>query len=301
MMDFLTMRNFGRMGRWSNQCFQYVFLKLYAEKYDCQLQLPPWAGNEILGANDPPITATLMEAKEHWQGSHLDEHVPPVGDEFVNTDWSGYGQYHTSYYEPHREKIRQLLRPLPRIEYPLQKAFGNIQRNGNSVIGLHLRRGDYGRFIFHLTPTEWYQRWLRENWHRFVDPILFIATEDRNDVDAFDEWNPYTTDDLGIELAPIRDGYNYLNYDLQIREPWQMDFYPDFYCLSQCDVLVTANSTFSFMAAMLNDHLLEMWRSSLPLGYFERIDPWNARPMRLERCEDYPDLEGVRLESNPYW
>lgn len=289
------------MGRGGNQFIRYAFLKLYAEKWGCELQLPPWVGNELFGADDPPITVHLPEARERWEGSHLNEQIPPVGDEFVNTDWSGYAQYHTSYYAPHKEKIRELLRPLPRIESPLRKAFQKIQRNGNSVIGLHLRRGDYGRLVFHLTPTQWYQRWLRENWHRFNEPVLFIASEDRETVKEFDEWSPYTTDDLGIDLEPIRKGYNYLAYDLVKQDPWQLDFYPDLYCLTQCDVLVTSNSTFSFSAAMLNEHLLEFWRSSLPLGYFERIDPWDARPMRLEMAEDYPHLEGVRLFENPYW
>lgn len=293
----------GRMGRFANQLFQYSFLRLYAKQWNCQLQLPTWVGNELFGTDEPPVTARLQHSREEWKGSHLDEHVPPVGDEFVNTDWAGYGQYHTSYYQPHQKEFRDFFRPLPSIREPIDAGIVKLRRMGHTVIGLHVRRGDYGRLTFHLTPTEWYRRWLRENWDRFKSPVLFLATEDRSVAEELSEWSPVTTDDLGIKLAPGRAHYNYLLHDIQEQEPWQMDFYPDFHCLTQCDVLVSSNSTYSFVAAMLNERLQEFWRSSLPEGYFEKIDPWDSRPFRTERCEDpqYQHLEGIRCETNAYW
>ena len=302
-MRTLTMKALGSMGRFANQIYQYAFLRLYAKQWKCQLQLPPWVGCELFGCDEPPITVNLARGMEEWNPDHLGEHVPPKGDEFVNSDWCGYAQYHTSYYRPWKQEFRGFFRPVPKLDESLRGSFSKLRKTGETVIGLHVRRGDYGQHAFHLTPIEWYKRWLIENWDRFKSPVLFVATEDRGVLDDLADWSPLVTDDLGITLAPGHAHYNYLSRDLRVQEPWQMDFYPDFYGLTQCDVIVGSNSTYSFAAAMLNERLQEFWRSSLPEGYFEHIDPWNARPLRMERVEDpqYAHLEGIRLPENPYW
>lgn len=302
-MNLLTMTQLGRMGRFANQVLQYTFLRLYAQQYKCLLELPPWVGNELFGTDEPPITALLPQGHERWNGSHLDEHVPPKGDEFVNHDWVGYGQYHTSYYRPHKNQIRGFFQLLHPIRDPIDAGVLKLRRMGHTVIGLHRRVGDFGRLSFHLTPVEWYRKWLKENWKWFRSPVLFVATEDRSWLDDIREWSPLTTDDLEIDLAESRAYYNYLQHDLDAREPWQMDFVPDWYLLTQCDSLVISNSTFGFTAAMMNENLKELWRSSLPHGYFEQIDPWDSRPFRTERCEDpkYAHLKGISVSANPYW
>ena len=219
----------------------------------------------------------------------------------MNTDWSGYAQYHTSYYRPHKEQFRSFFQPLQHVRAPVDSALEHLKGRGGDIVGFHIRRGDFGRLAFHLTPIQWYHRWLDENWERLDRPSLFIATEDRSIVKEFKKWHPVTTESLGIELATARRNYNYLMHDIVEREPWQMDFFPDWWVLAQCDYLVISNSTFGFTAAMMNEDLKELWRSSLPHGYFEKIDPWDSRPFRTERVEDYPDLEGIRCEKNPYW
>lgn len=301
MNPIITMRHLGSMGRAGNQIFQFAWIKLYAQKYDASVELPSWVGNELFGANDLPITHWLAEQHEVWRGNHLDEQIPPIGDEYLNHDAVGYFQYHTSYYSPYKDQFRSFFQPIDSIRKPLEEAFCELRSLGKTVIGLHIRRSDYGRLIFHMTPIEWYKRWLAENWQRFENPVLFVATEDRSLVAELEKWGPVTTDDCGVKLAESRQHYNYLPYDLIKRDAWQLDWYPDFYFLSQCHVLVISNSTFGFSAAMMNPYLRECWRSSLPHAGFEKIDPWDSRPMRLERCEDFPDLEGISCKTNPYW
>jgi hypothetical protein len=298
------MRELGRCGRWGNQVFQYQFLRLYADRWGLEVQLPPWVGNELCGFSEPNISVMLPHAHEKWQGNHLDEQVPPRANEFVNTDWRGYAQYHASYYAPWKYEIRSWFMPtlevldqvLPATQWALEQFIAK-----RTIIGLHIRRGDYGRLIFHLTPKEWWRKWLEENWQRFVNPILFIATESPETLEWFADYDPVTMADLNVTLKPSRRYYNYLSHDLAKREPWQMDFFPDWYMLTLCDVLALSNSTFGFTAAMMNKFLQECWRSSIPEQGFESIDPWDSRPMRLERCEDYPDVEGIALKRNPYW
>jgi len=304
-MNKITMSQFGHMGRFGNQLFQYAFLKLYAAKYNLQLELPPWVGQQLFGCTDPPITTRLPPKQEVWRGAggHLDEHIPPEGDEFIGCDWHGYAQYHTSYYEPHASEFCSFFQPTPEVVAPLHNALARLKASGKSVIGIHYRAGDFGQLSFHLTPFEWYANWLRENIRRFDEPVLFIAAEDRRIVDQFAPYAPVVTaEELGVTMSsePLENCV-YLAKDAKDKQPHIMDFFSDWWLLSKCDVIVGSNSTFSFTAAMLNDGLLEYWRSSLPAAGFEAIDPWNARPFRTERVEDYPELEGIRCVENPYW
>ena len=66
-----------------------------------------------------------------------------------------------------------------------------LRAGGRTVIGLHLRRGDYGtfrrrsaRWAF-VAPTWWYIDWLEQNRHRFPESVLLIASDDLPAVQQF--------------------------------------------------------------------------------------------------------------------
>jgi len=299
-VNHLTMQQFGRQGRWANQLFQYAFLKTYACRYDCQLQLPPWAGNRLLhGANDPPITVKLQAAEESRNGTRG---VPPRGPEYVNRDWRGYAQYHTSYYRPFRAEIERLWTPSADLSARMREPLLKLRGLGRTLIGLHLRRGDYGRQIFYVTPADWYLAWLKGHWHRFPEPVLFVASEEPALLGRFDRYGPVTAPMLDVALAdtPL-ENYRYLDVDRRQRDPVQMDFGPDWYLLSMCDVVLAPNSTFSFTAAMRAPKLEEFWRSDLPSQRFVQLDPWDADPLTHDKAEDFRHVPGVCLNETPYW
>ena len=295
MSRVITMRRFGQFGRWGNQLLQYAFLKLYSEEHDCELQLPPWAGNDLLCAKEPPVTCDLPEWKEPTiRNSHLHQGMPPEHDELVNKDFAGYAQYHTSWFAKWKTRFRQLFRARVKHHEPLRD-------DRDTWIGVHLRRGDYGQLCFYITPVEWYFRKLEELWPTVKRPRLFIATEDKSLVQEFADYNPVTAEDLGVVLhdKPL-ENYPYLKRDLQVRDPSQLDFYPDFSLLTQCQVMLAPNSTFSFVAAMLSRNVI-FYRSHMPTQSFRREDPWHAYPLQHDSVEDYPDIPGVRCTTNPYW
>jgi len=301
-MNRVTMSQFGRWGRAGNQFFQYAFLTEYAQQYGAQLELPAWVGTHLFGASNPSITTKLPVWTE--PGSGLQHPTPPEGDELVGKDFRGYAQYHTSYYKTHQDQIRLLFAPVPKVAARLRPAEEQLQQAGETIIGIHLRRGDYGRGIFPIIPTEWYLNWLYKNWSRFKRPVLFIATEALSLVEKFREFNPQTVETLGIALEnkPMAD-CTYLSYDLKTKDSRAMDWYPDFHLLSLCDILLGPSSTFSFFAAMLNPSLQEYWRASLAIAYWQRTDPWDAYPLMREHVNDYPHLSSVRSShrQNPYW
>jgi len=300
-MNTISFSQFGRWGRFGNQLLQYAFLRCYADRHGCELQLPPWVGNQVFGLSNPPVTTPLPVYGERHEGDpRWTDACQPEGDEFVNKNFEGYAQFHTSWYtEREIGAIRRWFRPTAVV----RNRFTHVPVGRSGVwFGIHLRRGDYGQGQFYITPTEWYQQRLAEVWGKCdrAERHLFIATEDPSLVDAFAEYEPVTTGDMGIELrAEPMENYAYLSRDLQECEPWQLDFFPDWYLLSQCDVILMPNSTFSFTAALMGAYSVH--RSHLPTQTFEEITPWSAYPLQRDRVEDYPDVKGVRLAENPYW
>ncbi len=80
-----------------------------------------------------------------------------------------------------------------------------------------------------------------------------------------------------------------------------MDFFPDLYFLTHCEVMLIPNSTFSFTAAMFSDTIHRIFRSDLPTQEFVEIDVWNEAPLTYDMAEDWRHVPGVCLDENPAW
>jgi hypothetical protein len=142
-------------------------------------------------------------------------------------------------------------------------------------VGLHLRRGDFGDAPYWPAPNEWYLEYLRELWPTLEHPVLFIASDESEKViEDFAEYSPVTCEDLGLSL----DG---------------APFYPDFYLLSQCDILAISNSTFSFAAAMLNERATIFRRPDFKQKMLIAFDPWKSHPI-LHRELGKPISQSIR-------
>lgn len=300
MSNIVTMREFGQRGRFGNQLFQYTFLRLYADEHNCQLQLPPWVGNDLFGTIEPVITSDLKTYKGDSSG--LSHGTPPAGDILINRNFLGYTHYHSSYYAPYCQQIREMFCPVPKVLRRLLPAVDKLRNVKKIIVGIHLRRGDYGRRIFAITPTSWYLRWLDKHYEALDRPQVFIATEDVSLVKDFAKYNPQTMETLEINLVkePLAN-FNHLGWDIATHNVRAFDFYPDFYLLTQCNVILMPNSTFSFFAAMLAPRLKELWRSCLDAGEFIQVDPWNSCPLLRQHVKNYSHLEGIALPGNPYW
>lgn len=221
----LTIRKF--RGRFANHLFQYAYLRIASEgDYGCA----PWSGQMLFGRTDP---------------------LPGPG-----RDISGRFAKHSSFYQPHKEFFRSLFQPVEWIRKLLE-----IDRAGRTLIGLHLRRGDYGAFTRRsarwcfVAPAEWYVQWLNTNLDRFHNPAVIVVSDERDKViDDFSAFPVLThlTNVIG------------------------KDFYEDFYALTQCDVLLISNSTFGFAASMLDNRLQESYRPRLSEKRLIPYDPWNA-------------------------
>lgn len=302
MRSVITMKTLGSQGRFGNQVLEYMFLHVYAKRHNLEVQVPKWVGCYLYGFDDPPITVTLPTLREEHLGDARTLKSPPKGETCVDKNFLGYAQYCMSYYRPDKEFIQNLFTPLPAHRDRVQPAVDLLRSKGRTLVGIHIRRGDYGRMCYYCTPVEWYLTWLKRYWPTFDNPVLFVATEDRQLKSSFAAYNPHLVEDLGITLSkepyPF---YDYLEYDLKQRDSWQMDFFPEFHVLASCDVIAAANSTYSFVPAVLNPKLQRFFRSSLRTLELTEIDVWDTWPVLKDHAEDYKHVDGLRTAKNPYW
>jgi len=258
------------INRFGNQIFEYAFLRIYAKQHNLRCETPTWIGQYLFGHQDPPISRKLPEVREVrdqdgnfsvWFAEGLIPNAPTI---YKNVDFLGYCQYHTKYYAPYKDYVRSLFKPATEIETKMQGAIACLRSLGKTVVGLHLRRGDYSQFNtvpFLPAPSEWYKEWLRGLWERLDEPVLFIASDEIEKVIGdFAEYSPVTAKDLGADLA-------------------EAEFYPDFYLLSQCDVVAISNSSFSFAACMLSETGKFFFRPDWSAQKLIPFDPWNSEPL----------------------
>ncbi len=255
----VTLSTLGKRGRFGNQVFQYAFLKIYAKINDLKVETPEWIGRYLFGHNDQLISRQLPVLIEETLESPVD--LISSNTSFRNIDFVGFFHYHTKYYAQHKDYFCSLFKPVPELEARMLKALDNLRSRGKTVVGLHLRRSDFGRGGLFVAPSEWYKEWLTDLWEKLDSPILFIASDELEKVLVdFAQYNPVSVKDLDIEIP-------------------EAEFYPDFYILSQCDAVAISNSSFSFAACMLNERGKIFARPHLTAKKLIPFDPWNSEPI----------------------
>ncbi len=295
----VTMSLLGQYGRFGNQLFQYLFLRLYAQRYDLRYAVPPWVGQRFFQIDDPHITHAYPRVCD-WGNVSIDGILEAYGRPLQSIDIFGYFQYHTRYYREHRDYIRKLFAPTDSIKSALGAAIATkLRSRGKTLVGLHLRRGDFGYKYFFVAPSEWYLEWLDGLWETLDEPVLYIASDEIDLVkDDFEKYSPVTAQDLDIDLPELR----------------KWEFFTDFYILSQCDLLAISNSSFSFFASMLNQNGWSFFRPELLTQKLVPYSPWDAEPLfrhgtlvpgedgeiHFQKDENY-GLRRIRLIALPDW
>lgn len=259
----VAMSTLGRNGRFANQLFQYLFLRLVAKRHNAIVQTPPWAGRPIFGLADQDVIrlpTTLHEQTLEHPERLIDGTDPLPGD----VDFRGYFQLHSRHLAPHRDFIRTLFSPAPQLRSALDGAVKSLRAHGRPLVALHLRRGDYGYDHFFRAPAAWYREWLASIQQEFEDPLVYICSESPRECLAhFADWKTSCFADLrGV--------------------PPDLAFLLDFYVLTQADAVAIANSSYSFLAAMLNDRASAFVRPTLEDRKLIPFSPWDS-PVLLRR------------------
>jgi hypothetical protein len=316
----LTMSSIGQLGRFANQLFQYAFLRICAEQSGARVECPAWIGQTLFGHQDAPISQRLppaIEIKDRAVEQSLFDVVPAfipyiekladakslrVGSDTINTglanvDLWGFFQFHTRYLKPHQQYFRSLFQPVDDLKLALDDGLKLLRSKGKTIVGIHLRRSDYltePRAGFTLVfPAKWYCEWLEGIWSELEDPILLLCSDDLDSIiDDFAKFSPITTRDLNIQL-PV---------DMK-----EVDFYSDFYMLSQCDVVCSSNSNFSFVACMLNQQAQMFVRPHWDFSSrFISFDPWDSDPVLYvgeppKLLKSLPDIIRTTYATQGIW
>jgi hypothetical protein len=190
----------------------------------------------------------------------------------VGCDLDGFFQFQTSCYRPYRNLIRSTFRLESRWEGPLTRARAALVPEGSTLVTIHLRRGDYGNAWFFRAPTSWYLDWLAQTWKTLRNPVLYVASDETGLV--LPDFASY---------APLHAG----SFREVLTESVP-DNLVDFFAISRGDVAAISNSTFGFMATMLNERAAMFVRPHLPTRKMVGFDPWNATPLFYDRVEDHP-------------
>lgn len=308
------MRTLGVNGQWGNQLFEYAFIRTATRREGMDYAVPPWAGQKLFGLRDPVWTdqdAILPQVQEKYErcdlGGIFGEPIPPEPGSLRNRDYWGYCQFHTSWYAPDREFLESLfvLRD-EAMKARVEPMMANLRQRGKTYIGLHLRLSDAGRLFFPLIPVSWALRWLHKNWNRFDQPVLVICSEDPVCKEQFAGYNVVTAEDLGVKITgETPEAYTHPYTGWEGVAPQHFDFFPDWYLLSRCQIVMLANSSFSFTAALFGGTCRELWRMELRAQDFVGWNPWNCRVLCREPVDEYPGTPGIRLDANPrfdrYW
>lgn len=221
-------------GRFAHNVLEYVLVRLYAEACGYALETPEWVGGYIFEIDDPLPTRPYRPF--YYPRKTLNRHVegtartPPLaGVDFRSP------LFLLRHGEEYRERVQSWLRPR-RIWAPfLDPAMERLRALGDTVVAVHIRRGDFVQFNYPITETAWYVRWLRDVWPTLTRPVLYVASDDLAGVRAdFAEFAPVVRTDVAPDWP-------------------NLEFLQDFHVLMNADVVgISAASGFSLLAAQLN-------------------------------------------------
>lgn len=262
----VTMSTLTRNGRFANQLFQYMFLRLVARRQDALVQTPAWVGQELFGFHEPAPVIDFPEWKEpvaeliatdSLKGCAWTRHFSETNPDFQSVDYWGYFMGHTADLAKERDFIRSLFCFAPEFNQAAAQRLARLRNLRPKVLAIHLRRGDYGSGYFFRAPCVWYEDWLSRSGFDSSQWVVYICSEaPAQYLKRFVGFQTADAASLGATatLAPFL----------------------DFYILAQADYVLVANSSFSFMAAMLNEKAIGFMRPCAQQEALVSFEPWDA-------------------------
>jgi len=276
----------GAIGRFGNQILQYGFLRLYADRHGLELETSAWIGGELFGCREAPVTPgrpVVTELELGLFGPNFEAQAPATG-----ADIWGWFQVDAGTLARQRDLFRSLFRLESPFAEQLAEAELRLRACGRTLIGLHLRRGDYRPTsghplidrLYRSTPTSQYREWLERLWPSLEKPVLFVASDEPEGLmQELAEFRPKTAGTLGAALPAA-------------------PYFPDFFLLSRCAALAISNSTFSFAATLLAPAATTCVRPVPESGRLESFEPWASRPhLALDPARALEQAEPERFSA----
>jgi hypothetical protein len=282
--DSVSMKRICHMGRFANQLWQYLFIRMYGLRNGLAIQVPAWDGEPVFGLSDVRPASGERPSLAFLGAGDDDLELWEIDDPPRNVDFKGYFQSLPPQWAAHRDFIRRLYTLKPEWRGAIDRLHDGLK--GRTLVSIHVRRGDYRNYDhdrrpeFRLVPTEWYRALLDDIWPGLERPLLHVATDE-----------PET-------ILPAFAGYEQLDAGFFARDFGIPDHVRDFVLLQEADVLAACNSSFSTMAAVTGRPGQRCWLADFRVQGFTPYDPWtepsyNARFVPESRSLGF-DGYGVR-------
>lgn len=248
-------------GRFAHNVLEYVLLRLYAEKFGYRLETPDWVGGYYFDLDDPKPSGGLKPM--HFARRILNDLLTGRRDDPRPDVDILSPLFLFEHRAEWRTRVQSWLRPRPDWLPYVDPVMQALKARGNTVVALHIRRGDFVWFRYTITETSWYVDWLKALWPTLDRPVLYIATDDLATIADFAEFAPVSLDDLAKDGAV---------------QPWQgLEFLQDFHVLMTADVLgVSAQSGYSQLAALLNRNARLFVEPDAAAGRIRPYSPWTS-------------------------
>lgn len=231
-MSVLSFSNLGTYGWYGNQLYQIAATIGVAVKNDMEYMFPKWKYSEYFKKELPQMDKVELDKIKggyiNREGPHHFEEVI-VPDNKVNWDLGGYLQSE-KYFEHCRELVLSYLELKDEYKELINQNFGELLSRKNCAI--HVRRGDYANFpAYHpLLTMDYYNQAMKH----FDDDTIFIVFS--NDM----AW--CKANFIGDRFLFVDGGDKSLGGDVIIEHN----------LMSMCQNIITANSSFSLWASILN-------------------------------------------------
>ncbi len=243
-------------GRFAHNVLEYVLVRLYAEKHGFTLETPEWVGGYYFDIDDPlpsrpyrPLYYPRHPLNRHLSGTAVEP--PPSNVDFRSP------LFLLEHKAEHRDRVQSWLRPRAVWSPFLDPALERLRARGDTVVAIHIRRGDFIQFNYPITETAWYVDWLRALWPTLARPVLYVASDDLAGVrQDFAEFAPVARADVAPDWP-------------------NLEFLQDFHVLMHADVVgISAASGFSLLAAQLNRRATLFVEPDVPGRRIRPFAPW---------------------------
>lgn len=275
------MPSLGATGQLGNQIFQYLFLRIIEGTLGCEIRTSNWQGNSIF--NIPNTDAIISDAnylsfeRINTRDDSPELHIKRIQDNLWLQktdvlDIYGYFQYHTKHLKKYFQLFHEIFTINEQFRTATLDALKNIKANTQPLITIHFRAGDY---LEHE----------RNGHHTFIPPSIDqIAEKIAEILISIGEKKPIiylASDDLPYASTLLKNkGIKHFSAtDFPLNANKSDVMLQDFLMLTEADILLISNSSFSFTGAMLNKKSKYFFRPRIGDKKYVLFDPWNDYPL----------------------
>lgn len=263
-------------GRFGNQIFKYLFLKIVEREIDCEIRHSGWMGDLVFDLT-PSATPEVPDSEiivmpDDPEMRSIDRILSSIKQKiklgFKVIELRGFFQLHSMQFQPYRDLVRDVFSINKNINSQLDVALHAKNLNLDAVMAVHLRRGDYLLYEnnkqFWVTPIPALVEAISKlHFAGMKNAALYLCSDDLPNCEV--EFKRH-----GLQYVTANELFTYSDDSLSLMV--------DFIMMSRAAINIISNSSLSFAASLINERSRVNIRP-VPIGdSIEMLpfDPWNS-------------------------